>query len=177
MDPRSSRTPLVVAGLLAALVLGVGLGAVAFALVDSDTETVVRRVTVGDSQPVSSGALAVSQIYDSASKAVVIPLRPDAVQAAPAPIPLGLDPQALSEGGPFDAIIVLGVPAGATLSPGTYDPMIDAWVLRPRQLAELSVLPAKGHNQDFTLSLFGVCLQSGSRAAPRLVAQVPVSVG
>ena len=112
----------------------------------------------------------------SASQAVVVPLRPDAVPVAPAPIPLGLDPQALSEGGPFDAIIVLGVPAGATLSPGTYDPMIDAWVLRPRQLAELSVLPAKGHNQDFTLSLFGVCLQPGSRQGPRILAQVPVAI-
>jgi hypothetical protein len=53
----------------------------------------------------------------SASQAVVVPLRPDAVQVAPAPIPLGLDPQALSEGGPFDAIIVLGVPAPAPPCP------------------------------------------------------------
>ena len=90
---------------------------------------------------------------------------------------LGLDPQALSEGEPFDVIIVLDVPAGATLSPAAHDRVIDAWVVRPRQLAELSVLPAKGHNQDFTLSLFGVCLQSGSRGGPRLLAQVPVSVG
>ena len=75
------------------------------------------------------------------------------------------------------AIIVLDVPAGATLSPAAHDPVIDAWVVRPRQLAELSVLPAKGHNQDFTLSLFGVCLQSGSRAGPHLLAQIPVSVG
>jgi hypothetical protein len=54
--------------------------------------------------------------------------------------------------------------------------MIDAWVLRPRQLAELSVLPAKGHNQDFTLSLFGVSLQTGSRQGPRILAQVPVAI-
>ena len=100
----------------------------------------------------------------SASHTLVVPLRSDAVEVAPAPIALGLDPQALSEGEPFDAIIVLDVPAGATLSPAAHDPVIDAWVVRPRQLAELSVLPAKGHNQDFTLSLFGVCLQSGSRA-------------
>ena len=113
----------------------------------------------------------------SASHTLVVPLRSDAVEVAPAPIALGLDPQALSEGEPFDVIIVLDVPDGATLSPAAHDPVIDAWVVRPRQLAELSVLPAKGHNQDFTLSLFGVCLQSGSRAGPRLVAQVPVRVG
>jgi hypothetical protein len=102
---------------------------------------------------------------------------PAAIAAAPAPIALGLDPQALSQGEPFDAIIVLDLPAGATLSCGTHDPVIDAWVLRPRELAELSVRPAKGHNQDFTLSLFGVCLQPGSQAGPRLLAQVPVTVG
>jgi large repetitive protein len=112
----------------------------------------------------------------SASSTVVVPLRSAAVQVTPASVPLGLDPQALSEGGPFDAIIVLDVPAGATLRPGTYDPVIDAWVLRPRQLTELSVLPASGQNQDFTLSLFGVRLQGGSREAPRILAQVPVSL-
>lgn len=112
----------------------------------------------------------------SASSSVVVPPRSDVLDVAPATIPLGLDPQELSEGGPFDAIIVLEVPAGATLSAGTYDPAIDAWVLLPRQLSELSVLPASGHDQDFTLSLLGVCLQSGGRAGPRVLAQVPVTV-
>jgi hypothetical protein len=112
----------------------------------------------------------------SASNTVVVPLRSAAVQVPPAPVPLGLDPQALSEGGPFDAVIVLDVPAGATLRPGTYDPLIDAWVLRPRQLAELSVLPASGQKQDFTLTLFGVRLHGSSREAPCILAQVPVSL-
>jgi hypothetical protein len=113
----------------------------------------------------------------SAADTVVVPLRSEAGEVAPAPIPLGLDPQALTHGAPFDAIIVLDVPAGATLSAGTYDPELDAWVVLPRQLAELCVLPAGGHDQDFTLSLLGVCLQPGSREGPRLLAQVPVTVG
>jgi hypothetical protein len=141
----------------------------------------------------------------SAAHTLVVPLRADAITAAPAPIAaapapiaaapapiaaapapiaaapaaiaLGLDPQALSQSEPFDAVIVLDLPAGATLSCGTHDPVIDAWVVRPRELAELSVRPARGHNQDFTLSLFGVCLQPGSQAGPRLLAQVPVTVG
>ena len=51
------------------------------------------------------------------------------------PIPLAIDPQVLSgEDGPLDAIIVRDLPAGATLSAGTYDPAIDGWVLLPRQL-------------------------------------------
>jgi hypothetical protein len=133
-------------------------------MVDLPLEVVAVSVASGD------GALT------SASNTQVIPLRSDAVEVARAPIALGLDPQALSQGEPFDAIIVLDVPAGTTLSPATHDPVIDAWVLRPRALAELSVLPARGHSQDFTLSLFGVCLQPGSRADPRLLAQVPVTV-
>lgn len=112
----------------------------------------------------------------SASSTVTVPVRSDALDVAPAPIPLGLTPEALGDSGPFDAIIVLGVPVGGSLTPATYDPEIDAWVLLPRQLAELSVLPASGQNQDFTLSLFGVCLQPGSGEGPRLLAEVPVTV-
>jgi hypothetical protein len=112
----------------------------------------------------------------SASNTIVVPLHSDPGAVAPAPIPLGLDAQALTQCGPFDAIIVLDVPADATLSAGTYDPALDAWVVLPRQLAELSVLPASGHEQDFTLSVLGVCLQSGSREGPHLLAQVPVTV-
>ena len=62
----------------------------------------------------------------SASRTIVVPPPPEAVDRAPAPIPLGLDAQQLSAGAPFDAIIVLDVPGGATLSAGTYDPAIDA---------------------------------------------------
>jgi hypothetical protein len=112
----------------------------------------------------------------SASSTVVVPVRSDAVEVAPAPIPLGLNPHTLSEAGPFDVIVVLDVPAGASLSPATYDAAIDAWVVLPRQLAELSVLPAAGHRQDFTLSLFGLSLQPDSREDPRLLAQIPVTV-
>jgi hypothetical protein len=112
----------------------------------------------------------------SASRTVVIPVRSDAVAGAPAPIPLGLNPHTLSEAGPFDVIVVLDLPAGASLSPSTYDAAIDAWVVLPRQLAELSVLPAAGHRQDFTLSLFGLSLQPDSREDPRLLAQIPVTV-
>lgn len=111
------------------------------------------------------------------SSTVVVPVRSDALDVAPAPIALGLAPEALGEGGSFDAIIVLGVPVGASLTPATYDPEIDAWVLLPRQLAELCVLPASGPTEDFTLSLFGVCLQPGSGEGPRLLAEVPVAVG
>jgi hypothetical protein len=112
----------------------------------------------------------------SASGTVVVPAESDALEVAPAPIALGLNPHALGEGGAFDVIVVLDAPAGASLSPATYDAAIDAWVVLPRQLAELCVLPAAGHEQDFTLSLFGLSLQPDSREDPRLLAQIPVSV-
>jgi putative serine protease PepD len=65
------RTRLAVLALVAALVLGVGLGAAAFAVVDDDGGTVVRQVTVEGSEPVAEGGLPASVIYDRALKAVV----------------------------------------------------------------------------------------------------------
>jgi S1-C subfamily serine protease len=66
-----SRTPLVIASLAATLVLGLGLGASAFALLDEDTTTVVRQVTVEGSEPIAADALSARAIYARASKAVV----------------------------------------------------------------------------------------------------------
>lgn len=72
MDTRSSRTPLAVAGLVAALVLGLGLGAASFAVLGDDPTTVVRQVTVGDSEPAAAAdTVSIGQIYEQASKAVV----------------------------------------------------------------------------------------------------------
>ncbi len=70
MKPRS-RTTLVVAGLAAALTLGVGLGAAAFAVLDDNATTIVRQVTVEGSEPVASDELSTAKIYDRASKSIV----------------------------------------------------------------------------------------------------------
>ena len=66
-----TRTSLTVVGLITALTLGLGLGAVAFAVLDGGTTTVVRQVTIEGSQPVASDARSASEIYQRASKAVV----------------------------------------------------------------------------------------------------------
>jgi S1-C subfamily serine protease len=72
MHSRPTRTPLIVASLIAALGLGVGLGASAFAVLGDDPATVVRQVTVSDSEPAAAAdGLSIGQIYDRASKAVV----------------------------------------------------------------------------------------------------------
>jgi S1-C subfamily serine protease len=65
------RTPFVVLGLVAALALGLGLGAASFAALDDDETTVVRQVTVEGSEPVADGSLPAAEIYDRAVKAVV----------------------------------------------------------------------------------------------------------
>ncbi len=72
MKPRT-RSLALVAALTAALVVGVGAGALAFAAFGDDGgTTVVRQVTVGGSQPTSAaGALTVGQISDRASESVV----------------------------------------------------------------------------------------------------------
>jgi S1-C subfamily serine protease len=65
------RSLLAVAAIVAALVLGAGLGAATFAFVDRGATTVVRQITVEGSQPVASGGLSIAEVYDRASKAVV----------------------------------------------------------------------------------------------------------
>src|SRR4029453_16528410 len=62
---------LVLAGLVAAPALGLGLGAAAFAVLDDGTTTVVRQVTVKGSSPVAENEIPIGDIYARASKAVV----------------------------------------------------------------------------------------------------------
>jgi S1-C subfamily serine protease len=71
MKPRT-RSLAIVAALAAALVVGVGAGALAFAAFGDDGgTTVVRQVTVSGGQPTAANALTVGQIYDKTSPSVV----------------------------------------------------------------------------------------------------------
>ena len=65
-----SRIPLV-GGALAALALGVGLGAASVTALDDDTTTVVREVTIGNGSEPAADALSPSRVYEIAAKAVV----------------------------------------------------------------------------------------------------------
>jgi putative serine protease PepD len=70
--PRRPRQPRIVASLLAAACLGAGGGAVAYATL-SDNDTVVKQVTVKQSQPIanSTAPLSVNEIYRRAYRGVV----------------------------------------------------------------------------------------------------------
>jgi putative serine protease PepD len=70
---RPSSTLSLVAALVAGAFIGVGGGAATYAALSSgDTKTVVRQVTVGDSQPASSSSgLSVNAIYQRTHKGVV----------------------------------------------------------------------------------------------------------
>ena len=84
MERSRTRTYAVIAGLVAALAVGLGAGATAFAVLgDGDTTTVVRQVTVGSSQPAdATGALSIGEIYDRSYKSVV-EITVDSTQSAP----------------------------------------------------------------------------------------------
>ena len=71
MDTPSSRMPLTIAALVAAVVLGFGLGAAAFTVLGGDGTTVVRRVVVTNGQPAAETTTSISHVYDRASKGVV----------------------------------------------------------------------------------------------------------
>jgi putative serine protease PepD len=70
MNPRRSRIPLI-ASLLAAACVGAGGGALLYSAVDSKGDTVVRQVTVKDTQPASESPLSVNAIYRNNYKGVV----------------------------------------------------------------------------------------------------------
>ena len=73
MTPRASRTLSLTAAVLAGALIGAGGGAATYAALSSGKgQTVVRQVTVNDSQPTSSGGnLSVQSIYRLAYKGVV----------------------------------------------------------------------------------------------------------
>jgi hypothetical protein len=162
--------------------LALEVAAIAIANPEGELTSAAETVSV----PLQSAAIepAPAPLVDSVSAPMVEPAASLTVEPAPAPpgepveasIPLGLDPLALRDGGPFDAVMVRDLPAGVTLSAGTYDPAIAGWVLLPHQLSGLSVLLASGQSAEFTLNLLGVNLRPGGGARPRVLARVPVSL-
>jgi hypothetical protein len=102
----------------------------------------------------------------SASERVVWPLSGHAEAA----LPLALAPSLLAAGPSPDVLMIRGVPAGARLSAGTYDPATDGWVLRPDQLTGLTVTVPVGQ-PGVALTVLGVALAADGRAAARVLAR------
>src|SRR5215216_5971185 len=69
---RFTPTLSLTAALVAGACIGVGGGAATYAALSSgSTKTVVRQVTVSDSEPASNGALSVHAIYERSRRGVV----------------------------------------------------------------------------------------------------------
>ena len=88
-------------------------------------------------------------------------------------VALGLNPQALEAEG-FHALVVRDVPARARLSAGAYDPALDGWVMRLRDLGSLMISAPLELRGDFTLTLMGIALRPGDANAVRILAWLPV---
>jgi hypothetical protein len=88
-------------------------------------------------------------------------------------VALGLNPQALEAEG-FHTLVVRDVPAGARLSAGAYDPALDGWVMRLRDLGSLMISAPVELHGDFTLTLLGIALRPGDADAVRILAWLPV---
>ena len=72
MNSTRSRSTLVLAGFLAALGLGAGIGATTFAVLSDDDSAVVSEVTVTDSEPTASAeGLSIGAIYRNSATGVV----------------------------------------------------------------------------------------------------------
>ncbi len=109
--------------------------------------------------------------FGTATESVVVTLGAPAGTVAR----LAIEPAAIRDGGPaLSALMIRGVPPGARLSAGTYDPATDGWVLRPDQLAGLTLAAAAGQ-ADFTLTVLGISLAAGGRAEARILTRLPVA--
>jgi putative serine protease PepD len=71
VNPSRSRMPFLVAGLVAALVLGAGLGAAAFSVLDDDSSTIVREVVPEAAPSGSTDGLSIASIYERTQPGVV----------------------------------------------------------------------------------------------------------
>jgi hypothetical protein len=90
-------------------------------------------------------------------------------------VPVQIDPAVIRDGGPApDVLMIRGVPAGARLSAGTYDPATNGWVLRPDQLAGLELAAPSGE-RGVVLAVMAITLGAGGRAEARLLARLPVA--
>ena len=94
---------------------------------------------------------------------------------AEAIVRLAIDPAVVRGGSPTpSALMIRGVPPGARLSAGTYDPTTDGWVLRPDQLEGLTVAAPAGQGH-FTLTVLGISLATGGRAEARVLTRLSVT--
>ena len=148
------------------------------AVVDAEPSATGDPASCSAGEPAPSAAVgpACSPWVEPAASASIGSASSPWVEPARTSIPLDLDSQFPSEGGAFDAFIVRDLPAGVSLSAGTYDPAMGVWVLLPHQLTGLSILTPGGWSEDFSLSLTGVSLHAAA-GAPRLLARVPVRMG
>ncbi len=109
--------------------------------------------------------------FVTATESVVVPL--EAHAPAETVVPLAIDPTVAEDGKALSAVMIRGLPAGARLSAGTYDPATGGWVLRPDQLERLTVAVPIGQ-RGFALTVLGIALATGGRADARLLTRLAV---
>jgi hypothetical protein len=127
----------------------------------------------GISGPVRPGASARDQVERSPVRASGAGAATVAGLPGSRTVALGVNPQALEAEG-FHRLVVRDVPAGARLSAGAYDPALDGWVMRLRDLGSLMISAPLELRGDFTLTLLGIALRPGDADAVRILAWLPV---
>ena len=73
-------------------------------------------------------------------------------------------------------ITITGVPAGATLSAGAYDPATDTWTLSEADLSGLSVGSVGGLNDDFTLTVTATTTEIDGGNSTSVSGTIPVTI-
>lgn len=103
-------------------------------------------------------------------------LRAEQGSRGPRRVALKVDRQVLA-GEKLHALVIRDLPADARLSAGVYDAAIGGWVVRPRDLRGLAILPSPDLRGDFTLTLLGIAVGAADDGnAPRVLTRLPVTL-
>lgn len=97
-------------------------------------------------------------------------------QDEPSPlVPLALDEAERQLAGQADALLLRGVPKGACLSAGIFDPSVKGWVLKPDQLDRLVVRKLDPEVAAFEIELRSIHLDRDGRSRTEIIAMKTVA--
>jgi hypothetical protein len=123
---------------------------------DSDEDfalTVTATGTAANGEELTSTA-SLNVTVDAVADAPVVTAE-DAAGTEDLPIALDITAELADMDGSetITGITISGLPAGATLSAGSYDQQSDSWTLEPADLVGLELNPAPNSNEDFQLTI------------------------
>jgi hypothetical protein len=148
------------------------LAAVSVAGAGSHSLTVSVMSTVGDDGKLEKQSRTVTLPLASGDAAPALSPAASRSERRPASaVPLVFDEAVTCRAVLADALLVRGIPDGASLSAGIFDASVKGWVLRPSLLHKLQVLDLDQGTRSIEIELTAVHLDQEGRSRARVIAR------